>query len=1130
MNNESTSLKNYYFNIQELYNNALMLLNSINNAFSTYSSQVTVTIDNNTYKLPSFLYLDNKINEINNTLSTLFEIPNNGEGWYIKDGNSYKLNILQSNVEPATPTISFNDSTFNIETNNIFKDLVNPKTYIKINIDNISSNINTFLMKKVILHNDDLITNIFNDDSPLSLSDFNEKVYLLNKDIDYSVYDSKIERPIKEYIYESKFDIISIVGETLDKDTNKTQYTIKLSTNKYYNKNDKSITHELRIGDKLTLSNQFGIYQITNTTSSQYDDGTGYDYLVDIIEINGHNVLKPTEKDENMYFVIYNNYINETDNYINIPLEENPYILVFISSIYNGVKSNWSNAIKLNLNNITIYDSLNNKQVNYIEYYNTYCKNIGDIIYAISDIIYPQLVKYTNIQLKELTSSKTIQSLVTDTLSKNNNPVLNITVINKHLIDDDISVNLTNLQKQKVELINNLSNIQSNIDNIYNKIISTDFSVEVQTSKSELNKELNSYYSEKTVIQKQLLSIVDNIDIIKNNVIGYDSLKFRVRGITNVNDLDESGVENNITAYLKQYYGYDCELIGLEVEYKYKNINNNTTTVENNSNTIFTDWNRINNIDKQRSLKFDPITNTYTIEYTNYDTNLNIIKWNQIDIPISFGEDVVIRIRYKYNIGQPFINIYTPWSDETTISYNEDMLNISDITDIFRQNETDVYKSLILKELINSGYQEHIDNKLIDNSIVFYHQPENIFSGFTTADNNLISLKDKLYDITNELNSYKAMVDEAINENYAVYFSFDDSIIELNNSSTNVININYAPYDILKYITKTAKIIIKNTGVNPIKLYSIFPGNTDIPLLHADTLYENMEHYERVPLVYKNVSDIRQSIYMQKLGQWIYFRQNNLYTKESYYNQLDKNINNRIWRDIMNNNDNAPKYDGDLKPNTNNYQNLLAYRPRTVSYTENIINTLEIVDGIITPITKSSDISEVSLYDKLNLSKFIYSIDTTNKNSFVLKYEHYIKSISTTDTGNQVVNYLTSSDDITYDLITNLTKYNNVSNTTLYGAFFIPELESSTQLLCSGKETNQYKRLDVGESLVIPCCIEYYLSSSELQTIVKTISFDIKTSAIKPITNYIISLNISNNLSETDSNVVYTPQVISDLA
>ena len=229
------------------------------------------------------------------------------------------------------------------------------------------------------------------------------------------------------------------------------------------------------------------------------------------------------------------------------------------------------------------------------------------------------------------------------------------------------------------------------------------------------------------------------------------------------------------------------------------------------------------------------------------------------------------------------------------------------------------------------------------------------------------------------------------------------------------------------------------------------------------------------------------------------------------------------------NNNNAPKYDGDLKPNTNNYQNLLAYRPRTVSYTENIINTLEIVDGTITPITKSSDISTVSLYDKLNLSKFIYSIDTTNKNSFVLKYEHYIKSINTTDTGNQVINYLTSSDDITYDLITNLTKYNNVSNTTLYGAFFIPELESSTQLLCSGKETNQYKRLDVGESLVIPCCIEYYLSSSELQTIVKTISFDIKTSAIKPITNYIISLNISNNLSETDSNVVYTPQVISDL-
>ena len=52
-----------------------------------------------------------------------------------------------------------------------------------------------------------------------------------------------------------------------------------------------------------------------------------------------------------------------------------------------------------------------------------------------------------------------------------------------------------------------------------------------------------------------------------------------------------------------------------------------------------------------------------------------------------------------------------------------------------------------IKTLINDGYEEHVTNKIVDNSQVFYHMPENIYSGFNTAENNLISLKDKLIDM-----------------------------------------------------------------------------------------------------------------------------------------------------------------------------------------------------------------------------------------------------------------------------------------------------------------------------------------------------------------------------------------------
>lgn len=1128
----NTSLKNYYVDLHKMYENAIMLLKNINTAFSSYSSNVSFNIDGETYTLPSFLYLDNKINEISNTISTLFNVPNNGDGWFIKEGNSFKLNVLKSNLEPAQPTLSLPAETFDVESNNVFKDLVNPKTYIRIDIGNVASNITEFLMKKVVLHNTDLINSIFNTSGSLSYSQFNELVYLMNEGVDYTMYDSTISRPVKEYAYDSRFEIVEIENTQIAGETSiKTRYTVRLNTIRYYNKNDNSIYYDLKKNDYITLSNAYGIYKIENiTTQVDYDNGNDVVYLVDIIEENGHNVLKPISVNSDMYFMVYNNYVNNDTNYLNIPLEENPYIIVFISAVYNGVKSNWSDAIKLDLNNVTIYDNLTKKQISYIEYYNTYCKNIGDIIYSISDIIYPQLVKYDAVQLKELTTGKVMQSLVTDTLAKNDESVLSITAINKHIIDDDISTNLTNLHKQKIELMNNLSNIQANIDSVYNTILSTDFSTEVNVSKSDLNKELNGYYTEKNVIQTQLLSVVDNIDIIKNNVIGYDSLKFRVRGITTITDFDESGTEDPLISYLHSQYGNDCDIIGLEVEYKYKNVNSNSSYVENNTNTLFTDWNRVINIDKQRCLKFSN-DNKYTVEYSNYDTNLNIIKWNQIDIPINFGEDVVVRIRYKYNIGQPFINIYTPWSDEVTVSYTEDMLNISDVTSILRQNENDVYRSMIIKQLINDGYQEHITNKVIDNSAVFFHQPENIYSGFYTADNKLVSLKDKLFEITNELNEYKVLIQDVINEEYKVYFVYDDNAVELSNSNINKINITYGQNDVLRFIRKDCKIIIKNTGVNPIKLYSIFPGHTDTPLLHTNT-YANVENYERVPLLYASINDIKSSVYLQTLGQWIYFRQNNVYTGENYYNDsAEQNVidASNFGKTTVNESGetvHTPIYLNYLNISKNNNQQLLIKRDRSKEHTlGSFVNTFHISNGTITNTEYAQTQSNVyteNLYNNEEndtFSKFVYDVPTSG-NAFILKYEHFMVDSNT---------YLSGDDELTKTEILKLMTRNKLnSENDFYGAFFVPELLNSTALQCTTKETNQFKRLDVGESLVIPCCLEYFLPIDQHKSITKTIAFDIRTSNIKPIVNFILSLNIANNISETSQNTMVIPQVATD--
>ena len=74
-------------------------------------------------------------------------------------------------------------------------------------------------------------------------------------------------------------------------------------------------------------------------------------------------------------------------------------------------------------------------------------------------------------------------------------------------------------------------------------------------------------------------------------------------------------------------------------------------------------------------------------------------------------------------------------------------------------------------------------------------------------------------------------------------------------------------------------IVIKNTGEVPVKLYSIFPGNIDIPLLlNTDEFFQKeIGNYDRVPMIANNVQTY------QRLGQWIYFRQNNPWTSEDIY-------------------------------------------------------------------------------------------------------------------------------------------------------------------------------------------------------------------------------------------------------
>ena len=193
--NTNSSLKEYYIKLQDLQQNAVNMLTAINQSLSTSSSEVTVSIvsDNNVtsqVRIPSMLYLENKLEQLDSNFNALFNMPKSGEAWFQQTDNSnmHKLQLVKSTSAPQVPQFSTSSLYAGTTTNNILKDMVNPKTYIRINIDNLTDNIDQMFVRKIIIKN----TAIYDALSQLNLDSYESyKAALFNytQGVDYDEYD-----------------------------------------------------------------------------------------------------------------------------------------------------------------------------------------------------------------------------------------------------------------------------------------------------------------------------------------------------------------------------------------------------------------------------------------------------------------------------------------------------------------------------------------------------------------------------------------------------------------------------------------------------------------------------------------------------------------------------------------------------------------------------------------------------------------------------------------------------------------------------------------------------------------------------------------------------------------------------
>lgn len=866
---KNNTIKDYYIRLERMYINVMNMLTSLNQSLVSNSTEVTVTVtDTNdvksTFRIPSFLYLENKLEELNTNFDSLFNMPESGEAWFTKNSSdSYKFNLVRSNTALPAPTLShYGDTQYtSIKDNNILKDLVSPFTYIRYNIENLSDVTDSIVMKKYVFYNKALFDYLKQSDDINTYADLEDKLIGYKKGDDYDSYESTLKVPYKKDTYISLFNIIKV-------DNTNNTIKITLDTFTYYDSEDSSVTYQLVKGDKLIYGDTALEYEITNI---DYDNN-----IVTLKELNGHTIILTTKEQSNSTFVLLNNDYNKY-KYVDIPLEENENIAVCLSLVYNNIRSIWSKPEFMDLNTIYMKDEHGNdikdengNTLTYIDYYKKYCNNIGDLILGITETAYPQVSNFTLSQLNDMQSGESVGNAVTTTFEGD---ILKVVPINKHLTDDATNDDIMTLHNQKNLLQSQLDTIQTNIDDTTNDLLNIDKNNVDNSNILTLQKKLTEYKNEKTTITKQFNSCVNQLTskIAQLNQTTSE-VKYRLRGVTVVND---------IISMLQNAYGKNVELVGTEIWYKYKSVNKDTTTVTVINSDTFSEWNVQKPSQRDRYLVFNSQNTSFVTNYVDYNTLDNTPKWNQVDIPIKNGEDVIVKVRYLYNIGQPFINLYTPWSDEVTFEFPSEYKEDITVKSIIETNNDDTVNATFTNTLINDGYEEHINDKILDNENKFFHTSEHIYSGFNTTENNMLSLYDKLKQISNDIVDYKELLNDATKSKYQIQLVSDDVSTVLHQNTKNKISIyNNDVSTNNKFIKKKFKLIIKNTSDYNVKLYPLFPYNANVPVAFISDETNSLKlanKFYRVPLQVSNVAT------PQYCGQWIHFRQTNPVTNTSVY-------------------------------------------------------------------------------------------------------------------------------------------------------------------------------------------------------------------------------------------------------
>lgn len=806
MSKTTNSFSSVLAQYTRLQASALEILQGLSRASSSSSDTVVIsfkTVDGTdvTYTVPSLGYIEDRINRLDTTIQKMMGIDATDANIRMPDGSYKKIFTTRLVKAPQKITGIVPPLNFAFKNNWIFESFLSPSLYVPFDVTNyVELDADKILIKRIIFNTPtdaekDYFDTNFKGRNNIKYEELIASLQASN--IQFFVDEKVIDLPLSVLRYEGNFDVIRYEdvemqnpGGTISKRRkyflNKLTYTDNLVFTKD--------SVDLKLNDRLSVGES--IYAIdtidTETNGITLRKISGFDTIS-----VGADILR-----------IYSDKFSLKSAQVGVGFDERQ--VVFFKAVdpdFNIVSTTWSDGVSFYSNELTVETSRGLQTLE--NFYHSQVTDFGQhFLSAATEKMIPAVYgEIPNAPVLKADDFKVVR-------------------INQHKLNDKDVQEVKKKAADKVRLNSEIVELDKSIEKKKDELTTKKFATDAE--RRGVKNELDSLIREKTSKSNLYASLVQELAVLsEDKPAALAAPKYRIRGF-----FEMPAPVNSLKTGL-QYP------IQFEVEYRYLRLDGSATGSEQfeftDANGVttrgsYSNWVKVKS--EVRKKIYDDNTGAYTWKTEDIENpdNVNI---NQIDIPISKGEKVEIRIKSISEAGWPINPVCSVYSTPIIVEFPSEYNTEDEAINAINQAIEESARVKFQQELSSQGLDMHLSRSFTTGEKYFSHEAEQIASGFFTPEGNAINLYEKLKVMEIEIAELRAKVEQIKGELVV-------SIIEPNGQkhiikNNDVISLFAGYYEDIvanlpaserkgSIVTTIYKLVLENAENSPLELISRLPG------------------------------------------------------------------------------------------------------------------------------------------------------------------------------------------------------------------------------------------------------------------------------------------------------------------